>query len=114
MKYPFNLILKNWWRYGLEVSIGLIIINFSLSLFLVYALVSLFIKIDIGIDYLRKLIRIFSISSEDKLITIQNELGIKNNDRLFSSLRVSMQYSKEEIKSITDDYNDLISISPKT
>jgi hypothetical protein len=102
-----ELIKKNWTTYSIEIIIAIILINWDLRIFLVYAYLALILKSDVNANYLRKLIRVLHIGNEVKLMSLQKKLGISPEETAhifkeeYENKLTAQQYAQLE-KDITD------------
>ena len=93
--------------YGVEFIIALILISIDLKWFLVYAFMALIFALDMKVDYLRKLIRVFQVANEVKIIAIQRHLKISNEEIEKITKEALDNLSEEQRKFLEKDIQDL-------
>ena len=103
----YKILKKNFGWYLLELIIAIVLYNFSLKAFLIYAFFWIIIKIDITTDYLRKVIRTFQVMNELKLLAIVKKLDIKEEelDKLVEEMNSKL--TDEQRKDLDEDFAEL-------
>lgn len=97
-------ILKNIFLYGIEIIIALIIFEFGLKYFLIYAFIMIIIKIDISVNYLRRLIRVFQIGNECKILSIVKKLEITDENITDTYNQNTSNLSDKQKKELEKDF----------
>ncbi len=102
-------VLKKYWLiYLLELIFAIIIINWDLKIFLVYAFLMIIFKIDTSVNFLRKLIRVFQVTNEVRFISIQKKLKVKAEDTENIVKETEAKLTEEDLKQLNQDIADLI------
>ncbi len=94
--------------YLFELILATILILIDLRLFLVYAFMALLIGLDMKVDYLRKLVRVFEVWNETKLIAIQRKMQITNEDITKIAEENMEKLTEEQRKSLEKDLQDIL------
>lgn len=86
-----------------EIIIGVILVNYSLKAFLIFLLIIIFIRF----EYLRKMIRVFNVSTESKIMAIARKVNVKEEEinAILEETKESVGY--KEWKSLEKDYKDI-------
>lgn len=100
-------ILKNIFIYGIEIIIALIIFEFGLKYFLLYAFIMIIIKIDMSVNYLRRLIRVFQMGNECKIISIVKKLEITDENILNVYNETISNLSEKQKKDLDKDFYEI-------
>lgn len=93
--------------YGVEFVIALIFISIDLKWFLIYAFMAVMFGLDMKVDYLRKLIRVFQVANEVNIIAIQRHLKISNQEIEKINKETLDNLSEEQRKFLEKDIHDL-------
>jgi len=104
----FNIIKKHIWMYVLEIVVAIIIFALlDLAGLLVYIYIVLLINIYIVTDYLRKLIKVFQVANEMKLVAITRKLKITNKEIVDIGEEVNRNLSKKQQADLEKDIRDI-------
>jgi hypothetical protein len=101
--------IKIIFNYWLEILIAIFLIFGSedIKLFLIFFFVFSIILITKSMDYIRKLIRIFQIANEIKLITIIRKLKITNDEISIVTEDEKKKIGDEKWSEIEKEFQDL-------
>lgn len=103
-----DILKKYWLRYIVDITVAVIIINISLTAFWIYFFFTVLLKIDSGVDYLRKLIRVFQVGNEDKLMAITKNLNITEKDIVEIQKKAESDMTEAELKDLHNDIDSLL------
>ena len=103
-----EILKKSWWNYLLELIIAIILINWDLKIFLIYAYLLIVFKIDVAVNFLRKLIRVFHVSNEVKLISLQRKLKVKDEETQDIIKETEDNLTEEQLTQLKKDVTDLM------
>lgn len=93
--------------YTIEFIVAVVIILIDLKWFLVYAFMALNIGLDLKVDFLRKVLRVFQVGNETKLMAIQQKLKISDEELKRISNKYMDKLTKEQSDSLEKDYQDI-------
>lgn len=98
-------ILRGYW---FEIIIGIICISIDIKLFVFFFFIIYLISSEKRTDYLRKLIRVFHISNEVKIVSIMRKLEIEPSkaEEVFNEIQENMS-----IKAFDELEKDFMSVS---
>jgi len=102
-----EIIKKHWLSYLFEVIVAIVIINISFTAFLVYFYFTVMLKIDTGVELLRKIIRLNIVNSGIETATIKNKLGVTEKDRTATVKQIKDQMGKDAVDEFNNDTNVL-------
>ncbi|HUD04646.1 MAG TPA: hypothetical protein VMR59_01510 [Patescibacteria group bacterium] len=105
----WEAVKNNWSDYIIVIVLGVVFYSFSLEAFLIYALIVILMRIDGATNYLRKMIRVFNITTEGKIMAIVHKLKIGDEeiDKVLEDME-SYQ-TKEQKESLAKDVQDIAS-----
>lgn len=105
MENPIKIIQKFW----IEILLGiLIILNIEdIRWFLLYFLILFLIVSTKQIDYMRKLIRVFQVFNEIKLLAIIRKLKISDDEISIVADGERRNMGKDKWEEIEKEFNDL-------
>lgn len=104
MKQSLKILIKYW----AEIVLGIIIINIDdLRWFIFYFFIIFILIIEKHTDFLRKLVRVFQVFNEVKLLSIVRKLKISDDE-----ISIVMENEKKEIgieawAEIEKDFRDI-------
>lgn len=93
--------------YLIELVVGVILISIDLRIFLIYAFLAILFTIDTKIDYLRKLIRVFAVENEVGIKSLQNKIGVTQEEQLKAVKELEDRWTEEQKESVSKDISDL-------
>ena len=101
-------ILKGYW---LEIIIGAILISIDLRLFCFFFFIIYLISSEKRTDYLRKLIRVFHIANEVKIVSIMRNFNIDPSEAedVFDEMEKSM--TKDALKELEKDFKGVANLN---
>lgn len=102
-----RVIKKNFLGYIIELVIAVVFISISIEAFLVYALMSLAVKIDYSTNYLRSLNIVFNLSTQGKLVALVRKMGISDEDLFLIGKEVEDKLTPEEKKDLAKAYKEI-------
>jgi len=104
-----NKIIKTLLGYWFEILAGGVILLFieDTRWFLFYLLIILLLTSEIRTDYLRKLIKVFQVTNEGKLMGIIKKLNITNEELQEIGDEVENNLTEEQRESLYQDMDDL-------
>lgn len=99
--------MKNFLVYALEVAIAAVLIFIDQRLFWLYFFFIVIWLINQRANYLRRVIRVFQMANEVKLITIAEKLAISSEDfdRTFEKIRETS--TPEKLESLEKDFREI-------
>jgi len=95
--------MKTFFIFSFEIIVGLIIVYYSIELFLVYFLLVLLLSNNES----RKLRRFYNVSTEIKILAIAKKLGITEYDLNKTMKDQLSKMTEEQKKSLEDDFKNL-------
>ena len=98
-----EILKKNWLSYLFEVIVAIVIINISFTAFLVYFYFTIMLKIDTGVELLRKIMRLNIVTSGIETATIKNKLGVTEKDRTTTVKQIKDQMGKDTVDEFNND-----------
>ncbi len=95
--------------YSIEIIIGAAILYFveDIRWFLFYLMIVLLFTAEKRADYLRKLIRVYQVANEGKLMSIIRKMGIKPEELQKLGDEVESGLTEKQRESLYQDMNDL-------
>jgi hypothetical protein len=101
-------VIKNYWSdYLIIIILGVVFYSFSLEAFLIYALVVILIRIDVSTNYLRKMIRVFNVTTESKILAIAHKFKIGDEEIIKVLDDIESRQTKEQKESLVKDSQDI-------
>ncbi len=101
----FKILISYWF----EILAGIFILVFTedIRYFLFYFLIIFLLTLELRVDYLRKIIRVFQAANEIKLKGIIKKLNITEGELLKIGDDIENNLTEEEKKSLIEDLKDL-------
>lgn len=102
-------IVKILLGYWVEILMGIIILlaTDDIRWFLFYFLIIFLVSSELRIDYIRKLVRVYQVMNEGKLISIIRKLGITNEELQKLGDETENNLTEEQRKSLYEDMDSL-------
>lgn len=102
-----RVIKNNWFNYVIDLVVAYVIIKTDFTLFCIYFFFVVVLKIDMSIDYLRKLIRVFQVANEFKLLAVTKKLKIGKKELDQVEKDIKSKWSGAQINDFRRDFEDV-------
>ena len=103
-----EMIKFYWVDYLFLIIVGAILINLNIDFFLIFVFIVLVLKIDAGINQLRKLSRITNLITEARLVAISRKIKV-NTDEIAEIIEAQKDnLSEKEAKQLEKDISDVV------
>lgn len=107
----YKEVIKNYWiDYIFILIVSFLLIGWSMSLFLVLALIFIIVKIDASTNFMRKYLRIMFLLNEVRMMAILKKLKI-NLDEIANDLEKQKDFmSEKDLKQLEKDFSDILGV----
>lgn len=99
----FKLIKENW----IDILLAVLFIFISYKLFAIFLFIEIIFQINKAKDYIRKIIRVFQVESDMRVITIVKKLGIISDEISENTEKYYNNLSKSAWDKYVRDYEDI-------
>ncbi len=99
--------MKKLLIYGIELIVAAILMWIDQRLFWLYFFIITMYLIDSRTDYLRKIIRVFQVFNETKIMTIMKKLNISEEEIKKTLEKTKESLSAEKWESLERDFKDI-------
>ena len=94
--------------YSFELAVAAFALWLNQSLFFLYAFISLIFAVDSKFNRMRRLVRVFQVANETKLLAIARKVGVTPEDFEAIGAEVEAQLSPEQRKDLEADLNAVL------